>query len=436
MQVIDIRQNVRVAILLEMLEDVSRASEPEQAVRAYAARIGKIRPVDAMIAVSTRNLPPGHYKITRRVLPHPETGEPVHILGNPWKNWKNLPMHSGGFLGELIAAPEPRLIHDLFLRGDPVLGDSLAEMGACLAIPVFDGGRVMNWTIQFRRSATGFSINDLEEHVLTGNLFGSMTRNLVSLEQIRRLNERLEKQFEEVARVQQSLLPERLPRVPGLAIATSYLTSSQAGGDYYDFFELPGDRLGILVADVSGHGPAAATVMAMLHAILHSYPAVLDNPAEVLRYANQRLLGAARGRGDGSFVTAVLAVYDPGPRRLTLARAGHPLPRLKDTRTGEVRELDGQGGLPLGIVDEYEIANHCVTLEPGQTVVLYTDGITEAFSEDRRMFGVEGLDAALEACSGEPDCVVDSVHGALYRHTGKRTREDDQTLVAIKVQEA
>jgi len=73
-----------------------------------------------------------------------------------------------------------------------------------------------------------------------------------------------------------------------------------------------------------------------------------------------------------------------------------------------------------------------IRLEPGDTVVMYTDGITEAFNPSREMFGVAGLDASLEGCSGAPDCVVDSVHGALYEHTNSRTRDDDQTIVALR----
>ncbi len=415
-----------------MLEEVSRATEPEQAVQAYAARIGKLRPVDGMVSASVRNMPAGQFKITRRGRAVEPGGPFKHKIVDPWKNWSRLRTYTGGFLGELIAAEEPRLLTNIDLSGDAVLAEDFADMHSCLALPIFDGGRVLNWSFQFKRDPEGFTEKDLEEQLLQVNMFGSMTKNLVSLDQIRKLNDRLNAQFEEVARVQQALLPKANPHIPGLVFATSYLTSEQAGGDYYDFFELPGGKWGILIADVAGHGPGAATVMAMLHAILHAHPGIGEGPAAVLEYANERLFAAEM---EQSFVTAIFVVYDPATRVLCYARAGHPPLRLKDTRTGEVSVLDGDGGVPLGILEHEGLVQHRVRLEVGQTVVLYTDGITEAFNASRQMFGTEGLDAALTRCTGEPDCVVDSVHRALFEHTGSRTRDDDQTLVVFKVVE-
>jgi len=428
----EVPQNLRIAILLEMLEEVSRATQPEQATQSYAARIGKLRPLDGIVAASVRKMPPGEYKVTRRGRTAEPGGPVVHSITDPWKNWDRLPAYRGGFLGELIAAEEPRRLCNIDLRNDEALGEEFGDMRSCLAIPIFDGGKVLNWNFQFKRHPDGFSEKDLEEQLLQVNMFGSMTKNLVSLEQIRRLNDRLTKQFEEVARVQQALLPKSNPHIPGMVFATSYLTSEQAGGDYYDFFELSGGRWGFLIADVAGHGPGAATVMAMLHAILHAHPGISDGPGAVLEYANERMFAAQM---EQSFVTAIFAVYDPATRVLCYARAGHPPLRLKDTRTGEVSVLDGDGGIPLGIIEDEKFAQHKVQLEPGQTVVLYTDGITEAFDGERRMFGTAGLDAALKKCSGEPDCVVDSVHAALFEHTGSRTRDDDQTLVVFKIED-
>lgn len=425
-----VESNLRIAILLEMLEEVSRATEPEQATQSFAARIGKLRPVDGLVSVSVRNMPAGQYKITRLGKAGEPGGVLQHRIVDPWKNWERLPARSGGFLGGLIAAEEPRILSGIDLSDDPVLGDEFAQMRSCMAIPIFDGGRVLNWVFQFKRIEDGFSESDLEQQLLSVNLFGSMTKNLVSIDQIRKLNERLQQQFEEVARVQQALLPKANPRIPGLVFATSYLTSEQAGGDYYDYFELPGGKWGILIADVAGHGPGAATVMAMLHAILHGHPGLADGPARVLAYANDRLAAAEMER---SFVTAFFAVYDPATRVLSYARAGHPPPRVKDTLTGQVEVLDGDAGIPLGIAADERFTQHDLVLRPGQTVVLYTDGVTEAFNTQREMFGTAGLDAALRKCTGEPDCVVDSVHAALFQHTGARTRDDDQTLVVFKV---
>lgn len=439
---IDTSKSLRLAILMEMLEDVSRAETPNEAVRAFGSRFWKIRRSDQFLAVSIRNMPEGQYKITRRSRTTVKNGEYVfeQFQNDPWKEWDSLPSHTGGFIGEVIAAGVPRLFHNLDLSNDPIIGKEVAGMGSCMAIPTFDRGQPLNWTFQFRAEPDVFTVDSLEDALLTGNLFGSMTRSLVALQQNQILTDRLRQQFEEVARVQQALLPKKLPELPGIRFATSYLTSEQAGGDYYDFFELPGGKLGLVIADVSGHGPGAATVMAMLRAMIHAFPndpATLS-PAAVVRYANEHLVDASL---DGSFVTAFVALFDPATLKLTYCNAGHPPPRIKDRNTGEVTAVDGESTFPLGIMPDMPAPEECLTMRPGQTLVMYTDGIPESRPPANRvapgtsapMFGERGIDDSLITCSGSADCVVDSIHRALFEHTGLRTRADDQTLVVMEI---
>jgi phosphoserine phosphatase RsbU/P len=435
---IDVRQSLRVAILMEMLEEVSRAGDPQQAVLAFGSKIRKLRPMDLFLSVSVRGLPKGSYKITRRFEAEGE-GDASPGTG-PWREWDAIPTCSGGFLGEIVNSPEPVLMHELRVTGDAVLGDEIAAMGSCLAVPIFDGGQVRSWNVGFRRDPEGFTAVDLEENLLSGNLFGAMTRNLLSIREIRSLNDKLARQFEEVAEIQRRLLPERLPEVRGATLAASYLTSEQAGGDYYDFFETGGGRVGVLVADVAGHGPAAATVMAMLHAILHCAPGLGTlEPAALLTYASNRL---SASRMDGTFVTAVFAVFDPRTRELAYASAGHPAPRIvsKDGRVAAASE--GTAGPPMGISPEFSCRTGVSKLRPGDAVVLFTDGVSEAFDAGgkREMFGLSGLDAALTAAAAkgggaglDADELVDAVHRAVYAHTGRLSRDDDQTVVVLAV---
>jgi sigma-B regulation protein RsbU (phosphoserine phosphatase) len=270
--------------------------------------------------------------------------------------------------------------------------------------------------------------------MLLSNLIGAMTRNLVAIKEVERLNGELNAQFEEVARVQQSLLPEKIPVIPGLAVATSYLTSDRAGGDYYDFLPMPGGRVGILVADVSGHGAGAATIMAMLRAILHCYSGGDGGAASILRFANHRLVAS---RLEGNFVTAFFGVFDPATARLNYASAGHNPPRFISGATGEIRGIEDGASLPLGITQDLDFLSEDLQLRPGDAMVLYTDGITEAFGSahaDRGidMFGVERLDRAILASDLRPDSIIENIHKALFEHTGARTRADDQTLVAFQ----
>lgn len=417
----------QISVLAEMLREISSVNEPVEMLRRFGQHFYRVRRIDYLISTSTRGLPEGQYKITRAMTPgrlDESDGGP-----NPWRDWAKLQTHSGGFLGDVMSRVEPQLFNNLQITDDPALGDSIAEFGSCVASPIFDRGEALNWNFNFHRDPAFYTRKHLVDHFLTTNLVGTATRNLLAVNRAEELNRQLTAQLEAVARVQQALLPIEIPEIPDLTIATSYLTSQEAGGDYYDFFPLPGGRWGVLIADVAGHGAAAATVMAMLHAILHGYEGPEYDPAAVMRYANRRL---GSHRIDATFVTAFFAVYDPADHAITYARAGHNPPRLKRGDTGEVLVLDDAPGLPLGITDDYDIQTGKLALDLHDTLVLYTDGITEAFSADREQFGTRRLDEALIDCSGEPGCVVDSVHKALYQHTRSLSRDDDQTIVALR----
>lgn len=411
-----------------MVKGLSNSHTPGEVLRAFAEKYWPLHPVDHMISISRVDVPEGHYRITRNV----NVGDilagrsPLESASRPARD--QLPVRSGGFIGWAIEQGRPLLVHDLDLKGDPALGDTLADMGSVMCMPLYDAGQPRYWNFQFRKERDGFSLDDLENRMVVGNFVGGTNTRMLLMQEVKRLNEALIHQFEEVARVQQALLPRKIPEIPGLEIATSYLTSDQAGGDYYDFFPLEDGRWGVLIADVSGHGAAAATIMAMLHGILHAYTGPGKSPDAVLRYANRRLYEAGL---EGNFVTAFFAVFDPLTGRMSYARSGHNPPLLKKGN-GELVHLDGDGSPPLGLFEPYEVVSETLQLGRMDTVILYTDGITEAFNTSREMFGAARLDEALTRCTGAPDCVVDSVHAALFQHTGSRTRADDQTLVALR----
>lgn len=416
--------------LVEVLKDLSTKRDPAEAVASFGRRFREIRPVDAFMSVSRRGLPHGDYKITRFFNPEQITGTPDGSLPNPWRDWDSLATHRGGFVGEVLAQGVPQLYHDVDVSNDPVIGSMLPGQWCCSAVPVFDQGDPINWGIRFLRNPRGYSIEDLQQDLLTTNLFGGITRNLVSLKMAEEANARLQASLEQIAGIQRALLPQSTPKIDGLHIATSYLTSDDAGGDYYDFFPLADGRFGILIADVSGHGPAAATVMAMLRAILHCYESADPSPDRFMQFANDRLM---RSRLDGSFVTAFFAVYDPRYGSLTYSRCGHNAPRLFRGATGLIESLDSDGTAPLGILDDIEARSAAAKLEPGDAVVLYTDGITEAFDPDQRdMYGVQRLDEAIGMGKGDPDKIVEHIHSTLYEFTQSRRRTDDQTLVVVQ----
>lgn len=437
MACLDTSGSTRIPVLMQMVAALSRAKDPKEVLRAFADGFEELYGRQGYISLSTRGLDPGEYKITRLLTEEVST----HIdEPDPWRDWDAMQVHTGGFLGGLIRKAYPEVIHHLDVRDDPVLGDIIADFGSLMAIPLFDEGEPLNWAISLRKDPRGFSVQELEEAILRSNLGGATVKNTMINQRLRKANEHIRREVEQIAAIQRSLLPSEMPEIDGLTISASYETYDQAGGDYYDFIPLgcgvggcadPSGPWGIVIADAAGHGPAAAVLMAMLHAILHAYPRAPDDPGEVLVHANEHL--CMKGI-ESSFVTAVFAIYDPPTRRFCYARAGHPAVLLKDPGAGEkVRQLDAVGSVPLGVLPDMQFESTSLVLEPGQTIIFYTDGITEAMSPGRKMFGEEGIIDALTGCSGEPGCVQQSVGKALLAHEAGVRPSDDQTLVAIRV---
>ena len=437
---VDVSGSANIASYLDMVTKVSLAKEPHQVMDAFSRAMRISRGDTALITVSCVGLKPGQYRITRQIS---DDGRNRVRTDNPWRDGKTLRVASGGFLGQIIATPQPKLSRNLVVPSDPVLASWLAPYHSMMAIPAFQEGLATHWAIILQREPDSFSMDDLEETILRTNLVGATVNTVVVNKKLRELNERMQREVEQIASIQKALLPRVLPTIDGLALAASYETYDVAGGDMYDFVSLdhyterdkggPSDPWGFIVADVSGHGPAAATIAAMLNAILYTYPhtrpAKTGSPSDVLSYANQHLCAK---RIDNSFVTAIVAAYFPKEQKLVFSRAGHPPPILKEKGKPLIR-LDERGGIPLGVLEDAKYENVEVQLKPGQTVVLYTDGITESTNAKDEMFGIEGIERALEQCTGEPDCVVGSINEALRAHEGGLKPSDDQTIVAMKV---
>lgn len=428
---IDPVEDPKVAELTELFRMGSTITDPPALLRHFGGWFGRQRPGDMYVSASRRGLPRDRYKITRLFVGGTNALVDSKDVPNPWRDWRSIDERTGGFVGEVLSVDRPQVFADLDLTDDPHVGEYAEGMRSALAVPIYDGGEGLNWSIWFFRDAEPPRVDALPETLLDSNLLGMATKNLVEKRRSEDLNRRLTQQLEQIASIQQALLPQRLPQIPKAEIATSYLTSEDSGGDYYDFFGFRGGKWGILIADVSGHGPAAATVMAMLRAILHCYDADNPCPGRVMQYANAKL---CESHLEGSFITAFFAIYDPETREFNYARCGHNPPRLK--RGDQILELAGPATVPLGILDPLPVEVSSITLEPNDCVVLYTDGITEAMSHERELFGVERFDAAIAACEPSPDAIIDAVHTNLYAFTKVMDRVDDQTLVVLRAGES
>ncbi len=230
--------------------------------------------------------------------------------------------------------------------------------------------------------------------------------------------------------VQRGLLPAKYPEIPGYEFAAYYQAASEIGGDYYDFIPLPERKLAILLGDVAGKGVSAALLMARLTADARFCVMSEPDPGKAFAKLNALMHGSDISR---DFVTLLASVLDPVKHTVTIVNAAHPAPLIY-RRSGGVVSAAGtyqMAGLPLGPFDASEYPAALLFLEPGDCIIAFTDGVTEATAEDGRQLENAGIRAAIEGASRSPREMVGAVVQAIRQFTGGQPQSDDITLVAF-----
>jgi phosphoserine phosphatase RsbU/P len=236
--------------------------------------------------------------------------------------------------------------------------------------------------------------------------------------------EKLTREAEEARIIQQALLPRSSPLVPGFVISGLSIPAGAIGGDWYDFIPLPDGRWGLVLADVSGKGTAAALLMSATRGMLRSLAPISSGPAEVLTRLNNMLLADFP---DGRFVTMVYAELDPHQHTLRLASAGHLAPLLVDpAELSGHRWIQSEQGLPLGIAAS-KFSESEIKLGPHSRVVFYSDGITEADLDSGEEYGPERLLVQLRSPDFSPEGLLADVK-KFVNGTGLR---DDATVILV-----
>jgi serine phosphatase RsbU (regulator of sigma subunit)/anti-sigma regulatory factor (Ser/Thr protein kinase) len=238
--------------------------------------------------------------------------------------------------------------------------------------------------------------------------------------------ERREEEMRVATLIQLQFLPRDLPRMPDWEVAAHYGPARAVGGDFYDFIALPDGRIGIVVGDVTDKGVPAALIMARTQSVLRGEAPRLISPAKVLARANEILLPEMPAR---MFVTCLYAVLEPETGRFVFANAGHNLPYVRTA--GGVIEWRATG-MPLGLLPEMDYPEREAVLAPGESVLLYSDGIVEARGPGGAMFGFPRLRGLMETERSTSDLLghlLDELHG--FVGPGWE-QEDDITLVALQ----
>jgi PAS domain S-box-containing protein len=239
--------------------------------------------------------------------------------------------------------------------------------------------------------------------------------------------QRIEQELQVARLIQQTLLPKSVPGLPGYDVAAYYQPAREVGGDFYDFLELEDGRLGLIVGDVSGKGVPAAIVMAITRTMLHaSYRLGSPAPGEILEQVNSILYPDIP---PNMFVTCLAALLDSRTGRLHYANAGHDLPYLR--HADGVSELRATG-MPLGLMPDMSYEQKEITLKPGESVLLYSDGLVEAHDPRREMFGFPRLQGFVGAHPGGAT-LIDFLLAELERFTGEEwEQEDDIALLTLQ----
>lgn len=446
--------------LLSLSEELLAASELEPALQRLVRVGARLLEVDACAFIEADEL----------------AGRAVLRAAHGWK------------LPESCAWPltlDPETAHLWYLpeNATDLAAEALADLPVLLkeqhfrghlAIFVELGGVPIGTLMVNTRSNRQFLEDEVQLLGLLANqLAQTLERERLSQEALAR--QRLEQELDLARDIQESFLPGACPKIPGYAIAAHYQAARQVGGDFYDFIELPVEhatmeanlahrvnahiaesgaqvapacatelpgqasawetgtpapsRLGIVIADVTDKGVPAALFMVLARTLLRATASDGRPPAAVFEQANRLILADSRS---GLFVTCFYAQLDMIRGVLTYANGGHNYPLLYRVATGKVETLRAQG-IVLGILPKPYFEQRSLTLQPGDILLLYTDGVTEAMNPERELFGEERLIAALrQHHTGGPQQIIEGIRAAVRAFVNGQSQSDDITIVVVQ----
>ena len=241
---------------------------------------------------------------------------------------------------------------------------------------------------------------------------------------------RLSHELDLARKMQLDILPKSIPKIPGLDIARFFQPADSVSGDYYDFYLLPDNRLLVLLADVSGHGPSAALMMTMLKGVFHSIIKNYSDAAQTLKSMNMILNDILP---EEIFVTCQLFEIDATNKTAIFANAGHH-PILIFRGTSESCEQIELKSCALNIMDNFDYQMKEIDLRSNDVLILYTDGLNEAINRDNEMFGTSRIkDSINDAASEKSDAIINNIKTNLDNFTGAVTYQDDLAVIVIKI---
>jgi len=240
--------------------------------------------------------------------------------------------------------------------------------------------------------------------------------------------ETLERDLKLARKVQESFLPKELPLIGTYRFAALNQPALEISGDFYNFFKLPVNKLGIVLGDVSGKGISASLFMARLTSDLQYYTLLYPEPWELLTQINKILFERAKG---GMFVTLVYMVLDTAENRIKIANAGHLSPVCSDNEGTRLLGHDTKKGPPLGIILDMEYEQETFELQKNSSVTIYTDGVIEAKNDKKELFDIKRLIKVIDMQPNDPDVIIKEIINSVDKFTMTQGRSDDLTLLVF-----
>lgn len=419
-----------VATTMSLLRDMSHAVDPQDLLGVLLAYAHRSLHVDRAIVLRRDGL---EHPMFRVVLSSScgdqRAGDMVVEPGDTF---------AGGILADLLYAGEIRTVSPLVLDGSEPSRAMLADCRSLAAFPLYDHGQSVGMVVLLGPTERQCGTADLCGLAVLGALLQRADRAHALGEQLATTCRALDAELAAVASVQQWLLPPQAAPAAGVDVASFHRAAHHASGDYQDAGPLPDGGFGVIIADVSGHGAAAAVLMAILRTVVHGevHRIRIASPAALLDLADQHFCTIDLS-SRGAFITAFSGALDTKTGRFVHSCAGHPSPLLLRATDGAVLPIAGARSLPLGILDHHPPRTEETTmLGAGDLILLYSDGITEARSRNGEFFGVERLQAVLGDLPRptNPEAAIHAVTRAVVEFTGAETPADDQALLAVQWQ--
>jgi sigma-B regulation protein RsbU (phosphoserine phosphatase) len=310
----------------------------------------------------------------------------------------------------------------------PFAQSALAEgIRGLLAVGLYQDEKIIGALSVYTEAPNTFSPSDIRILRVIANQ-AAVAIQLAQFHKAQMEKEWLDRELALAAEIQQGILPEAMPDLPGYQIAARAQPWEQVSGDFYDFINLPAQNLGIAIGDVSGKGIPAALLMFTVRMALRAHVEHEYAVSEIMRRVNRAL---HRDTGAEQFATLFYGVLNRPQRIFTYVNASQNPPLL--FRGDQVISLE-IGGLPVGVLADATFEMDFVVLQPGDLLVLYTDGYTEITGSESEMFGEERLIALVrEHRDRDPEAIIRVLEGAVTAYMGASIHGDDRTIVVLKV---